>query len=197
MNTNYCKCLNGFKIGFSLACGFFIVVFIVVLIMLICCDFSLFRDYLIVDTALDSVDLESLQVLVNKGKIISAQDMVGHIKSFYEALIGVMGAMVGLGAILGYMHIKVLTQGELEKYKIEAKDSAANEVKAYLKSQEFKQIVENQVGEALDGTEVDAINTRIAGIENDVESIKASDIALKINTIPDLSMKKELLHGDN
>lgn len=167
------RCLNNFYAGGAWGCGIGLTFFIILLILVIACDYSLLRDYIIIDAKLDAVDANAINVLLNKNKIVPVNEIISHITSFYSTVITIMSVIIGLTGILGYIHLRVLAQEGLEKYKEDAKKDAAAEVKNYLEKKEFYDIVKHYATDAMDGSDVDEINKKLEYLENKIEELES------------------------
>lgn len=166
------RCLCNFYTGGAWACGFGLTVFVVLLILIIGCDYSFLKDYILIDAKLDAVDKNALNILLAKNKIVPANEIISHITSFYSNIITIMGVIIGLTGILGYIHLRVLAQDGLEQYKENAKKDAAKEVKNFLEKKEFYDIVKRYASDAMEGTDVDEINKKLADLENKIEELE-------------------------
>ena len=108
-----------------------------------------------------------------------------------------MGVIIGLTGILGYIHLRVLAQDGLEQYKENAKKDAAKEVKNFLEKKEFYDIVKRYASDAMEGTDVDEINKKLADLENKIEELENRGGGIQRDILSNIENSGGDENGDN
>ncbi len=186
---NKCKCTQ-FTNGVLLGTGFLLIVFFVITIIAI-----LFREplshfydkHIMLCNSISTIDLQkdTLDSLLKKNQIVSVSDILTDLNSFYTVVITILGIFLGLSGLLGYIHIRALSKQTIE-------DEVSQHFKHYTQTLEFAQKVSSQVDNALEGTQVDDINYKIAQLENQIEKLQSFQSVSYDEIIP-----QGEINGDN
>lgn len=112
--------------------------------------------------------LKEIEMLKAKGVLLTPQEYTAHIESFYNNIIVILVALLGVFSLATYFHLRFLAKDEIQKQVKEVLTS----------SSEIKQIIENNIEGKIDEAVYEAI---------DKEIVTKSDLKSEIrNEIDDL-----------
>jgi hypothetical protein len=60
-------------------------------------------------------DLTQIQILLNKGEIVPAKDILDYSIKYYDTFITILAGLLGFGSFLAYFYIKGITRKEAEQ----------------------------------------------------------------------------------
>lgn len=118
--------------------------------------------------------LKEIEELKSKGILLTPQEYTAHIESFYNNIIVILVALLGVFSLATYFHLRFLAKDEIQK---QVKDVLTS-------SLEIKQIIENNIEGKIDEAVYEAI---------DKEIVTKSDLQSEIrNEIESLSIKYDI-----
>ena len=164
--------------GVIWASGFFLVVlfFTTIALMFFKEPLSTFYDrHVVICDLNDKINQPYTKVisdLTNKNKIVAVSDIISELSSFYSVIITILGILLGLSGLFGYIHIRALTRDELEKNKQFLENEVNKHFEHYTQTVAFAEKVGAKVDDAMEGTQVDEINRKIARLENQIEQLQ-------------------------
>ena len=153
----------GIRFGCGIMCA---IVFLAITIGLFLHEFSFIDRYLLNTISLTPKSASHVNELLKTNSIVSANEIISHIHSFYSIvitlLIGIVGLVAGLLGFVGYVQFKRITDKATE----EAKKEAANDVQTYLNTHEFHTKISARVDEVFnENFVIERLNT----LENQIE----------------------------
>lgn len=108
--------------------------------------------------------LKEIEMLKAKGVLLTPQEYTAHIESFYNNIIVILVALLGVFSLATYFHLRFLAKDEIQKQVKEVLTS----------SSEIKQIIENNI----EGKIEDAVYNAI-----DEEIVTKSDLKSEIKKV--------------
>jgi hypothetical protein len=118
-------------------------------------------------------DHDHLQILINKGRILSAKDLLDLSMKYYDTFITILAALLGLGSFLAYFYIRGITRKEAVNETHKAVDDYFEKHSSQVS---LESTIEKKVNDWWNDNmpEQEDIKTRLDKIEETVELIRST-----------------------